>query len=88
MSPSFDAVYAPFVATLLAGGFGPPAAGEWPAELIAAHIVRNNDMIAEAAEQIAAGQPVSYDNEAGVDDAELARYAATAGSLAGLAREV
>jgi uncharacterized protein len=88
MSPSFDAAYAPFVATLRAGGFGPPAAGEWPAELIAAHIARNNDMIAEAAEQIAAGQPVSYDNETGVDDDELARYAESAGGLAGLAREV
>jgi uncharacterized protein len=88
MSSSFDAVYAPFVASLVAGGFGPPAAGEWPAELIAAHIARNNDMIAAAAEQIAAGQPVSYDNQAGVDDAELARYAESAGGLAGLAREV
>ncbi len=51
MSPSFDAVYAPFVASLLAGGFGPAAAdGEWPAELVAAHIARNNDLIAEVAE--------------------------------------
>lgn len=88
MSPSFDAVYAPFVASLLAGGFGPPADGEWPAELVAAHIARNNDLIAEVAEQIAAGQEVSYDNRDGVDDAELARYAQDAGGLAGLAREV
>jgi uncharacterized protein YciI len=88
MPPRFDAVYAPFVASLLAGGFGPPAEGEWRAELIAAHIARNNDLIAGAAEQIAAGQEVSYDNESGVDDAELARYAADAGGLAGLAREV
>ena len=88
MPPSLDAVYAPFVASLLAGGFGPPADGEWPAELIAAHIARNNDLIAGTAEQIAAGQEVSYDNESGVDDAELARYAADAGGLAGLAREV
>lgn len=88
MPPSFDAVYAPFVASLLAGGFGPPADGEWRAELIAAHIARNNDLIAEVAEQIAAGQEVSYDNESGVDDADLARYAEDAGGLAGLAREV
>jgi uncharacterized protein YciI len=88
MPPSLEAVYAPFVASLLAGGFGPPADGEWPAELIAAHIARNNDLIAGVAEQIAAGQEVSYDNESGVDDAELARYAADAGGLAGLAREV
>ena len=67
MSPSFDAVYAPFVASLLAGDFGPPADGEWPAELVAAHIARNNDLIAAAAEQVAAGQEVSYDNESGVE---------------------
>jgi len=88
MSLSFDAVYAPFVAALLAGGFGPPADGEWPAELVAAHIARNNDMIAAAAEQVAAGHEVSYDNESGVDDAELAAYAQNAGGLPGLASEV
>lgn len=88
MPPGFDAVYAPFAASLRAGGFGPPADGEWPAELVAAHIARNNDLIAAAAEQVAAGQEVSYDNESGVDDAELARYAQSVGGLAGLAREV
>lgn len=88
MPQSLDAVYAPFVASLLAGGFGPPEPGEWTAELIAAHIACNNDMIAEAAEQIAAGQPVCYDNEAGVDDTELAGYAERAGGLAGLAGAV
>src|SRR3984885_5704895 len=88
MPPGFDAVYAPFVASLRAGGFGPPADGEWPAELVAAHIARNNDLIAAAAEQVAAGQEVSYDNESGVDDAEPARYAQSVGGLAGLAREV
>ena len=88
MPPGFDAVYAPFAASLRAGGFGPPADGESPAELVAAHIARNNDLIAAAAEQVAAGQEVSYDNESGVDDAELARYAQSVGGLAGLAREV
>jgi uncharacterized protein YciI len=88
MPESLDAVYAPFAASLLAGGFGPPPEGEWPAELVAAHIARNNDLIAELAEQIAAGRDVSYDNAAGVDDAELAGFAASAGGLPGLAREV
>jgi uncharacterized protein len=88
MPESLDAAYAPFVASLLAGGFGPPPDGEWPAELVAAHIARNNDLIAEVAEQIAARQEVSYDNAAGVDDAELAAYAASVGGLPGLAREV
>jgi uncharacterized protein len=88
MPENFDAVYAPFVASLLAGGFGPPPEGEWPAELVAAHIARNNDMIAEVAEQVAARQEVRYDNAAGVDEAELAGYAASVGGLPGLAREV
>ncbi len=88
-SESLEAAYAPFTASLLAGGFGPPPDGEWPAELIAAHIARNNDLIAEAAEKVAAADdPVTYDNFTGVDDAELASYADEVGGLAGLAREV
>jgi uncharacterized protein YciI len=86
---SLEDAYAPFAASLLAGGFGPPADGEWPAELVAAHIVRNNDLIAEAAEKVAAGEgPVTCDNAAAVDDSELAGFAKSAGGLAGLAREV
>jgi uncharacterized protein YciI len=88
MPDNLDAVYSPFVASLLAGGFGPPQDGEWPAELVAAHIARNNDMIAEVAEKIAARQEAGYDNAAGVDETELAGYAASAGGLPGLAREV
>jgi uncharacterized protein YciI len=88
-SGNLEVAYAPFAASLLAGGFGPPPDGEWPAELIAAHIVRNNDLIAEAAEKVVAGdEPVTYDNLAGVDDTELASYANEAGGLPGLAREV
>jgi uncharacterized protein len=86
---SLEDAYAPFVASLLAGGFGPPADGEWPAELIAAHIVRNNDLIAEAAERVAAGEgPITCDNADTVDETELASVAKSAGGLAGLAREV
>jgi uncharacterized protein YciI len=85
---SLDAAYAPFIASLLAGGFRDPADGGWPAELIAAHVARNNDLIAEAAERVAAGAEVSYDNAVTIDDAELASYAASAGGLTGLAREV
>jgi uncharacterized protein YciI len=85
---SLQAGYAPFVASLLAGGFRQPDGEGWTAELVAAHVALNNDLIAEAAEQVAAGHDVSYDNAGTVDEAELARFAAAAGSLAGLAREV
>jgi uncharacterized protein YciI/alkylated DNA nucleotide flippase Atl1 len=85
---SLDAAYAPFIASLLAGGFSQPADDGWRAELIAAHVARNNDLIAETAEQVTAGVEVSYDNAAAVDNGELARYADSIGGLTGLAREV
>jgi uncharacterized protein YciI len=87
-SDSLEAAYAPFVASLLAGGFSEPAGGGWSAELIAAHIASNNDLIAQAAEQVAAGADVRYDNAESVDEARLASYALSAGGLAGLAGEV
>jgi len=85
---SLDAVYAPFVASLLGGGFGPPPAGEWSAELVAAHVARNNDLIAAVAERVAAGEGARYDNAPGVDEARLAGDVAEAGGLAGMAGEV
>ena len=89
MAPdSLEAAYAPFIASLLAAGFSQQADDGWPAELIAAHVARNNDLIAQTAEQVTAGLEVSYDNAGAVDNDELASYAASAGGLAGLAREV
>lgn len=85
---SISAAYAPFIGTLLGARFGEPAPGEWTAEQIAAHVTLNNDLIAEAAERIGAGQTAAYDNAPAVADEDLARYAAEAGGLAGLAREV
>jgi uncharacterized protein len=84
-----EAAYGPFVASLLAGGFAPPADG-WPAELVAAHVASNNDLIAETAERIIAepAAAIGYDNARTVDETELSRFAAAAGGLAGLAREV
>jgi uncharacterized protein YciI len=87
-SESLAAAYAPFTASLLAGGFDPPPDGEWSAELVAAHVIRNNDLIAEAAEKLASGADVAYDNASSVDETELARLAEGAGGLTGLAREV
>jgi uncharacterized protein len=87
-SASLDAAYAPFIASLRAGGFRAPADGGWTAELIAAHVARNNDLIAETAMAVAAGCAVAYDNASAVDDAALAEYARSAGGLPGLAREV
>ncbi len=85
---NIEAAYAPFVAALLAGGFEPPPEGEWSAEMVAAHVVRNNDLIADAAEKIAAGTPVAYDNAGSVDEDALSRLIQVAGGLVGLAREL
>ncbi len=87
-SESLTAAYAPFVATLRAGGFRDPADGAWPAELVAAHVVKNNDLIAATAELVAEGAEVSYDNAATVDEVELAAYATSVGGLSELAAEV
>ena len=86
---SLEAAYAPFVASLRAGGHRTPPDGGWGAELIAAHIARNNDLIAQAAERVAAGEPdVRYDNAVTVDESELAAYVTSVGGLTGLAGEV
>jgi uncharacterized protein len=86
-SEGLAAAYAPFVASLLAGGFIDPADGGWTADLVAAHVARNNDLIAAAAEQVAEGAEVSYDNASTIDEVALAAYATTVGGLAGLAAE-
>ena len=71
---TIENAYVPFLAALREGGFAAPTEG-WPAELVAAHVSRNNDLIAEVAEQIVAGERPSYDNSPAVDDAELRSYA-------------
>ena len=85
---NLQAAYAPFVACLLAGGFEAPADGEWSAELVAAHVALNNDLIAETAEKVTAGQEVAYDNEGAVDESALTRHVESVGGLTGLAADV
>ena len=81
---SIESAYAPFVAELREGGFSEPADG-WPAELVAAHVTRNNDFIAEMAERIAAGEQPTYDNAKAIDMALLRAYADEVGGITGLA---
>jgi uncharacterized protein len=84
---SIEEPYGPFAAMLREGSFAVPSQG-WPAELVAAHVVANNDLIAEVAERVAAGGLPSYDNGAAVDEEQLGSLAAGAGGLAGLADRV
>jgi uncharacterized protein len=88
MATNIEVAYAPFRASLLAGGLDEPDAGAWGAELIAAHVARNNDLIADAAEAVLKGDDVAYDNAPAIDETELARYVEHAGGLDGLAMEV
>jgi hypothetical protein len=81
---SIEAAYSPFVDALRAGGFAAPADG-WPAELVAAHVCHNNELIAEMAERIIGGDHPSYDNAPAVDDDALRAYAEDHGGLPGLA---
>jgi uncharacterized protein YciI len=76
--------YAPFIEAVRGGGFVAPEDG-WTAELVAAHVTKNNDLIAEMAERIAAGEQPSYDNSSAVDEEELQAFADSVGGLAGLA---
>jgi hypothetical protein len=89
MAPEeIDAAFARFVVSLLTGDFGPPAGEGWAAEIVAAHIVLNNDLISEVAEDVAIGRRPSYDNARVVDEDVLRAFAEGVGGLAGLAREV
>lgn len=81
------ASYASFTAALRDSEFEVPING-WSAELIAAHVVINNDAIADVAERAAAGETPGYDNEVAVDEAALRLLVERAGDLAGLADEV
>jgi len=88
MEPAaIESAYAPFVAMLRGGGFSEPEEG-WQAELVAAHVASNNDMIAEVAEQIAAGEEPTYDNAEAVNEDALRDYATRLGSLAAQAEAV
>jgi hypothetical protein len=82
-----EAGFLPFITELRAGGFVPPAKG-WSAELVAAQVATNNDLIATAAEEIAAGGRPTYTNTVVIDEARLVEFASAAGGLDELATRV
>jgi hypothetical protein len=82
-----QASYAPFVTTLRHSEFDVPNDG-WSEELITAHIIANNDLIAKVAERIGAGESPGYDNEAAVDETALRLLVDAAGGISGLADAV
>ena len=77
--------YASLVAALRAGTFGPPPAGSWSAEWIAAHVVRNTELLIATTERASAAG-AEYDNSDAMDPATIERYAAS--GLAALADQI
>jgi hypothetical protein len=79
-----ETAYEPFVSELRAEGFATPAEG-WCAEMVAAHVAVNNELIATAAELVIAGQHPYYDNETAVDDTKLRAFVDSVKDISGLA---
>ncbi|TDC81446.1 SMI1/KNR4 family protein [Actinomadura sp. 7K507] len=81
--------YAAFVAEARMGDRRPPADGSWPAEWIAAHVVRNTELLLATTQAVLAADPaadVRYDNSDAMAPATLDRYASS--GLAALAGQV
>jgi uncharacterized protein YndB with AHSA1/START domain len=66
------AAYDAFFAVASAGGFGPPPDGEWPAELVVAHVAVNDDALSAVCRGLVAQSPgVRLDNAVTQDVAVL-----------------
>jgi hypothetical protein len=76
--------YASFLAVAGSGGFGPPPEGEWPAELVVAHIVTNDRLLSAVTADLLAGGSPAYDNEPATLEANLSAAADAAGSFPAL----
>lgn len=63
--------YESLFAEVAAGGFGRPAAGEWTAAQVVAHVAANDRLLAETTEAVLAGDPKAYYNHDAIDAARL-----------------
>jgi len=61
-----------------------PASG-WTAGQVCAHLILNNGLFVEVAQQVQQGRPAAYDNERAVADDATSALAAAAGSTAQVA---
>jgi len=69
-----------------AGGFGRPAADEWTAEQVVAHVAANDELMIEATEAVIAGSPWVCYNHNILHRAQLDALVADCGGLPGLTR--
>ena len=80
--------YDQFLETAREHVFAPPTAGGWSAELVLAHVVVSDRLIAEAAGRVAAGMPSTFDNLASQSEPYLQAIVAAAGDWDGLVATV
>jgi hypothetical protein len=66
------------------GGFPPPPEGEWGADLVLAHVVVGDRLIAQTAADVLAGRPGRYDNRASQCEPYLRAIIEAAGDWDGL----
>jgi hypothetical protein len=84
-----ESPYTAFAETLRGGEFGIPVdPSAWPAELVAAHVIMNNDLLTEAARAIRTGREPTYDSTPTQDGQLLRELLIRTGSLRELADEV
>ena len=74
--------YDELLAEIELGGFGPPPNGEWSAAQVVAHVVTNDDLLAETTRAVLAGDPRPYYNHDAVDTARLSALGDDLGALA------
>ena len=67
-----------------ADAFAAPPRGEWPAELLLAHVATNDHLLAAVTRAIANGLEPVYDNAPAQDRAGLEHFAKAAGGVEGL----
>ena len=72
--------YDTFIATVRPLEPRRPPADEWPAELVLAHVIVVDRLIAQAAAEVLAGRKPRYDNRASQSEPYLRAIAAAAGS--------
>jgi Mycothiol maleylpyruvate isomerase N-terminal domain len=76
--------YADFLATARRGQFATPDDGGWSAEMVLAHVVVGDRLIAEAAGRVMAGSGSSFDNHASQSEPYLQSVVEAAGGWDGL----
>lgn len=86
---SVESAYAPLTTALREDNFGEPVDPDaWQAELIAAHVILTNDLLAAAARSVRSGDKPVVDTGPAHDGEQLREVLVRTGALSELAHEV